>query len=173
MKSSWPLIKEEYDFEKQHSSVENLKEIIVGIRNVRSKMNIHPTKKSDLLFVSDDTENILSSASFIKKLGFGENVKVYSNKTSIPNNTVCVVAPNMEVYLPLSELIDKDEELERINKEREKLSLELTKLSSMLNNQGFLTKAPTSKVEEIKIRTNELETMISNLDSQKESIINM
>jgi valyl-tRNA synthetase len=173
MLEEWPIIDSRFSFDKEQTSVENIKEIIVGIRNVRSKMNIHPTKKSDLLFVSSDSENILASSSFIKKLGFGENIKVYTNKSEISGNNVCVVAPNMEVYLPLSELINKDEELERINKEREKLSLELTKLSSMLNNQGFLTKAPSNKVEEIKTRTGELQEMISNLDNQKESILNM
>ena len=173
MKEEWPVVSPEYNFAKEETSVENIKEIIVGIRNVRSKMNIHPTKKSDILFVSDDVENILASSSFIKKLGFGENIKVYTSKNEISGNNVCVVAPNMEVYLPLSELIDKDEELQRISKEREKLNIELTKLSGMLNNQGFLTKAPSDKIAEIKTRSNELKEMISNLDSQKESILSM
>ena len=171
MKESWPTITQ--DYENEEASVENLKEIIVGIRNVRSKMNIHPTKKSDILFVSNDVENINSSISFIKKLGFGENIKVYLTKEEIPANAVCVVAPGMEAYLPLNELIDKEAELERINKEREKIQLELTKLEGMLANQGFLTKAPEAKVKEIKTRSEELKGMISNLDNQKESILSM
>ena len=108
-----------------------------------------------------------------KKLGFGENVKVYKDKVNIPSNAVCVVAPGVEAYLPLNELIDKEAELERINKEREKLNLELVKLEGMLNNQGFLTKAPEVKVKEIKIRSEELKVMISNLDSQKQNILSM
>lgn len=173
MKEEWPLTNNEYKFDKEESSVENLKEIIVGIRNVRSKMNIHPTKKSDILFVSDDAKNINAAASFIKKLGFGENIKVYGDKTQVPANAVCVVAPSMEAYLPLNELIDKEEELERINKEREKLNLELVKLEGMLNNQGFLTKAPEAKVNEIRTRSNELKEMITNLDNQKQNILSM
>ena len=173
MRESWPTIRGDYNFEKEELTVENLKEIIVGIRNVRSKMNIHPTKKSDILFVSEDKENINLASSFIKKLGFGENIRVYNNKNDIPNNAVCVVAPSMEAYLPLNELIDKEAELERINKEREKLNSELTKLEGMLNNQGFLTKAPEAKVKEIKTRSYELKEMISNLDGQKQSILSM
>ena len=173
MKETWPEIKEEYSFEKEGLSVENLKTIIVGIRNVRSKMNIHPTRKSDILFVSEDEENITAATGFIKKLGFGENIKVYKTKQQIPSSSVCVVAPNMEAYLPLNDLIDKEEELGRIQKEREKLNLELIRLDGMLNNQGFLTKAPASKVNEITSRSNELKEMIANLDSQKENILNM
>ena len=171
MQEEWPRL--DINFDNEQNSVENLKEIIVGIRNVRSKMNIHPTKKSDILFVSEDKENILSAASFIKKLGFGENIKIYNSKNEIPANAVCVVAPSMEAYLPLNELINKEEELERINKEREKLNLELNKLEGMLNNQGFLTKAPESKVVEIRTRSSELKEMISNLDGQKQNILNM
>ena len=171
MQEEWPQLDFEYDNEQ--ASVENLKEIIVGIRNVRSKMNIHPTKKSDILFVSEDKENISAASSFIKKLGFGENIKIYASKSEIPSNAVCVVAPNMEAYLPLNELINKEEELERINKEREKLNLELTKLEGMLNNQGFLTKAPEAKVVEIRTRSGELKEMISNLDNQKQNILSM
>ena len=173
MKEKWPTIDSRFSFDAEESSVENIKEIIVGIRNVRSKMNIHPTKKSDILFVSNDKDNILLASGFIKKLAFGENINVYSDKSNISSNTVAVVAPNMEAYLPLSELIDKDEELARIGKEREKLNLELTKLEGMLNNQGFLTKAPSNKVEEIKTRSHELKTMIANLDNQKENILQM
>ena len=173
MLETWPIIDERFNYVNEHTTVENLKEIITGIRNVRSKMNIHPTKKSDILFVSKDKDNILEAASFIKKLGFGENVSVYENKDNIPSNAVAVVAPNMEAYLPLNELIDKDEELARINKESEKLVLELTRLQGMLNNQGFLTKAPASKVEEIKNRSNELTTMITNLENQKKAILEM
>ena len=173
MKEDWPVIDSRFDFVSEHLSVENLKEIITGIRNVRSKMNIHPTKKSDILFVSKDSKNILDAASFIKKLGFGENVSVYENKDNIPSSSVAVVAPNMEAYLPLSELIDKDEELARINKEEEKLNLELTRLNGMLSNQGFLTKAPANKVEEIKNRVKELTTMLDNLSNQKENILSL
>ena len=98
---------------------------------------------------------------------------MHASNVEIPANAVCVVAPGMEAYLPLNELIDKEAELERINKEREKIQLELTKLEGMLANQGFLTKAPEAKVKEIKTRSEELKGMISNLDNQKESILSM
>ena len=61
----------------------------------------------------------------------------------------------------------------RINKEEEKLNLELTRLNGMLSNQGFLTKAPANKVEEIKNRVNELTTMLDNLSNQKENILSL
>ena len=171
MKEEWPTIIGDYD--KEETSVENLKQIIVGIRNVRSNMNIHPTKKSDIIFVSKDKENILASASFIQKLGFAETIKVYDKKDNIPDSCVTVVAPSMEAYLPLNELVDKEEELARIEREYTKLNTELTKLSGMINNPGFLAKAPASKVEETRVRVNELQSMINNLLTQKNNLINM
>jgi len=171
MKEEWPTV--EGNYEKEEASVENIKQIIVGIRNVRSNMNIHPTKKSEIIFVSKDKENILASTSFIQKLGFGEKVTVYETKENIPSSCSAVVAPNMEAYLPLNNLIDKDEELARIEREYTKLNAELMKLSGMINNPGFLAKAPASKVEETKVRVNELQSMINNLNTQKENLINM
>jgi len=173
MKEEWPMIDSKFSFDAEETSVENIKEIIVGIRNVRSTMNIHPTKKSEIIFVSKDKDNILSASSFIEKLGFGESIKVYDNKDNISSSCTTVVAPNMEAYLALNELINKDEELERISREREKLNLELIKLEGMLNNQGFLTKAPEVKVKEIKSRSEQLKEMISNLDNQKENILSI
>ena len=171
MKEDWPIVNVNYD--EEETSVENIKQIIVGIRNVRSNMNIHPTKKSEIIFVSKDKENILSATSFIQKLGFGEKITVCDSKDNIPASCSTVVAPNMEAYLPLNELIDKDEELARIDREYTKLNAELIKLSGMINNPGFLAKAPANKVEETKVRVNELQSMIDNLNSQKENLINM
>jgi len=171
MKASWPTVTNSYD--EEETSVENLKQIIVGIRNVRSNMNIHPTKKSDIIFVSKDKDNILASTSFIQKLGFAENISIYEKKENIPDSCVTVVAPSMEAYLPLNELVDKEEELARIEREYNKLNTELIKLSGMINNPGFLAKAPANKVEETKVRVNELQSMINNLMTQKDNLINM
>ena len=171
MKEDWPTLVG--DYEAKEASVENIKQIIVGIRNVRSNMNIHPTKKSDVIFVSKDKDNILAATSFIQKLGFAENVKVYDKKENIPESCVTVVAPTMEAYLSLNELVDKEEELARIEREYTKLNTELTKLSGMINNPGFLAKAPADKVEETKVRVNELQSMINNLLTQKNNLINM
>ena len=173
MKETWPIIDPKFNFESEENSVENIKQIIVGIRNVRSNMNIHPTKKSEIIFVSKDKENILASASFIQKLGFGEKIEVRDSKENIPAGCATVVAPNMEVYLPLNDLIDKEEELARIEREYTKLNTELLKLEGMINNPGFLAKAPASKVEETKVRVNELHNMVNNLLTQKESLLNM
>ena len=171
MLEEWPTLTADYSNEE--NSVENIKQIIVGIRNVRSNMNIHPTKKSDIIFVSEDRENILAATSFIQKLGFGENVKVYETKKDVPSSCSAVVAPTMEAYLPLNELIDKDEELARIEREYNKLNAELMKLSGMISNPGFLAKAPAAKVAETKIRVSELESMINNLNTQKDNLMNI
>jgi valyl-tRNA synthetase len=171
MKEEWPAING--DYEAEETSVENIKQIIVGIRNVRSNMNIHPTKKSDIIFVSKDKDNILAATSFIQKLGFGENIKIYDKKENIPDSCVTVVAPSMEAYLSLNELVDKEEELARIEREYTKLNTELVKLSGMINNPGFLAKAPANKVEETKIRVNELQSMIDNLLTQKNNLLSM
>ena len=74
------------------------------------------------------------------------------------------MAPGVEAYMPSDELVDKEAELARLAKEMEKVNAEYTKLSAMLNNQGFITKAPEAKVKEIKDRVEELTGMLKNLE---------
>lgn len=164
MLESWPKADEKFDFKIEEEQIEIIKEIIVGIRNVRANMNIHPSKKSNMLFVTEHKDAIKNGELFIKKLGFAENVTIVENKNEIPGNAICVMAPGVEAYMPSDELVDKEAELARLAKEMEKVNAEYIKLSAMLNNQGFITKAPEAKVEEIRDRVEELTEMLKNLE---------
>ena len=147
MISSYPEYTEELNFEKEEEKLEKLKEIIVGIRNVRNNMNVHPSKKSDLIFVTTDFESAIKEAEeFIKKLGFAENIKIQSNKDGIPQNAISVLADGIELYIPFEDLVDIEEEKQRLNAEKEKLEHEVERSTKMLSNPGFINKAPEAKV---------------------------
>ena len=81
-----------------------------------------------------------------------------------------VTAPGVEAYIPLAELIDKEAELARLNKEKEKATAEFDKLNTMLNNQGFVTKAPEIKVNEIRNRCEELKAILGNIEKSMEDL---
>ena len=171
MLTDWPKAEEKFDFNTQEEQVEVLKQIITSIRNARANMNIHPAKKSQIIFVTETFDNAIKDGdAFIKKLGFGEEIIVTKVKENIPENALSVTAPGVEAYIPLAELIDKEAELARLNKEKEKATAEFDKLSAMLNNQGFVTKAPEAKVNEIRNRCEELKTILGNIEKSMEGL---
>lgn len=146
MISKWPKAKSEIS---HNDIIEQLKDIIVEIRNIRAKMNIHPTKKTELIFVTKKYVNeIKESEEFIKKLGFAQKITIQSNKDGISENAISIIKDEIELYLPQDGLIDLEEEAKRKQKEIEKMQFEIQRAEKMLNNPGFINKAPKEKIEE-------------------------
>lgn len=151
MISSWPKYSEEFNFVNEEKQIEKIKQIIIGIRNIRTNMNVHPAKKSTLIFVTEnDEEMIIDSQEFIKKLGFADKIIVQGNKNNIPQNAMSVLSEELEVYLPFDELVDIEEEKKRLQGEKQKLEAEVERASKMLSNPGFVNKAPENKIKEEK-----------------------
>ena len=168
MMSCWPNAKKYDKYEKASETIENLKEIIVGIRNVRANMNIHPSKKAELIFVTKDyAKEIEKSKDFLLKLGFGKEIKVQTDKTGISDNAISILAKGIEVYMPFEDLVDIKEEIERLEKEKTRLEAEVARGEKMLSNPGFVNKAPEAKIKEEKEKLENykkmLETVIERL----------
>ena len=171
MISDFPEYTEELNFEKEEKEIEKLKEIIVGIRNVRNTMNVHPSKKTDLIFVTNEYEDVIKeSEAFIKKLGFAENIKTQANKDGIPQNAISVLAEGIELFIPFEDLVNIEEEKQRLNAEKEKYELEIERASKMLSNPGFVNKAPEAKVNEEKDKLEKYKEM---LEAVEERLANM
>lgn len=156
--AEWPKAREEFAFNKQEEAVEKIKEMIVGIRNVRSTNNIHPSKKSELIIITPEYKEALEEAEeILLKLGFADKIEVFENKEEIGasqraelENAISVILSDIEVYIPLEGLIDLEEEKARLTAEVEKLEGEVARGEKMLSNPGFMSKAPEAKVNEEK-----------------------
>jgi len=171
MIAEYPEYKEELEFKAEEIAIEELKDIITGIRNVRAKMNVHPSKKSKLIFVTKDYEKIIKeSEEFLKKLGFGEEVEVRKAKEDIPQNAINVVAKGIEVFMPFEDLVDIKEEIERLEKEKAKVLVEKEKTDKMLSNPGFVAKAPAQKVEEEKEKQSKFNEIIASIEERINSL---
>ena len=158
MISSWPKYSEEFNFVNEEKQIEKIKQIIIGIRNIRTNMNVHPAKKSTLIFVTEnDEEMIIDSQEFIKKLGFADKIIVQGNKNNIPQNAMSVLSEELEVYLPFDELVDIEEE---------KLEAEVERASKMLSNPGFVNKAPENKIKEEKEKLERYKQMLENVEER-------
>ena len=171
MIAEYPSYSKELEFIEDEKNIEQIKEVITGIRNARTKMNVHPSKKSKLIFIAPAYQEFINcSTGFIKKLGFAEDIEVRKERIDIPKNAVNIVTSGMEVFIPFEDLVDIKEEIERLEKEKSKVLIEKEKTGKMLSNPGFLAKAPQAKVEEEKqklIKFNEI------IDSIEERIKNL
>ena len=146
MVSRWPKYKQELKFEKEENQIEQLKEVIVSIRNLRTNMNVHPSKKSKLIFVTTGLKDMINSCkSIIKKLGFANEIEVRSARGEIEQNSSTIMTEGMEVIIPFGDLVDKEEETKRLQEEIKKLESEVTRCEKMLSNPGFTSKAPAQK----------------------------
>jgi len=167
MISEWPKYSEELAYEKEEKQIEKLKEIIVGIRNLRTKLNVHPSKKSTLIFVTKEYKEIINkSEEFIKKLAFGNEIIIQENKEGIDKNAMSVLTDEIEVYLPFNELVDIEAEKERLISEKQKVESEIERADKMLNNPGFVSKAPQAKIEAEKEKLEKYKKMLETIDER-------
>ena len=153
MISAWPEYKAEWNFAREEAEVELLKEAVRSIRNVRSEMNVPPSKKAHVIVVSEKEEvrGIFErSRLFFATLGYASEVSVQADKTGIGEDAVSALIPDASLYMPLAELVDLEKELERLKKEEERLKKELARVNGMLSNEKFISKAPQSKIDEEK-----------------------
>lgn len=164
MISAWPSFTEDRHFAKEEKEIELIKEAVRGIRNVRTSMNVAPSRKAAVYVVSSD-QDILNAFTegqlYFKSLGYASEVSIQQDKTGIGDDAVSVVIPNATLYIPFAELVDIKEEIERLNKEQERLKKELARSEAMLGNEKFISKAPQSKIQEEKDKLAKYEQMMA------------
>ena len=151
MISSWPVFKEEWNFAKEEEAVEIIKEAVRSIRNVRTGMNVPPSKKAKVFVTAEDEKirKIFEEGEvFFAPLAHASQVTVQKDKTGIDEDAVSAVTSKAVIYMPFAELVDVEKEIERLKKEEERLTKELARVNSMLGNERFISKAPKTKVDE-------------------------
>ena len=166
--SRWPEYTAERSYGKEEKDIEIIKEAVRGIRNVRSEMNVAPSKKTAVV-VASDREDILATFRegklFFASLAGANQVDMLCRKeggaaregslsgeekelqeAGIAKDSVSVVIPGATLYIPLADLVDIEQEIQRLEKEQKRLEGELTRVNGMLSNERFMAKAPEEKV---------------------------
>ena len=163
MISEWPKYKEKLNFAKEDDEIEMIKSIIGEIRNIRNNMNVHPSRKSKLICVTEKYDKLIEeSKEFLKKLGFANEIIIQKDKKDIPENSFSIIQKDLEIYIPFEDLVDIEAEKERLEKEKERLEKEVLRGEKMLSNPGFINKAPESKVKEEKEKLSKYKEMLEN-----------
>ena len=160
MIAKWPQYQEKWNFMQEETIVEELKEIIIGIRNLRATMNVPANKKAKLMFVTEKQDVIENCKNFLLKMGYGSEIVVQKDQTGIPQNAMTVVAKDIQVFIPFEELVDIAAEKIRLEEEKKRLEAEVERANKMLSNPGFINKAPEQKVQEEKQKLEKYQEML-------------
>lgn len=173
--SDWPEYKEQNNDKKAEYSINFIMEAIKNIRNIRSEMNVIPSKKAKIIFVTKDNriKNILESNEiFFKTLASASKIEVRDTKEGIGEDAMSAVVENCEIFLPLEELVDIDKEIERLNKEKERLEGELKRVKGKLSNEGFIKKAPKEIVDKEKEKQEKYQQMMDKVIERLNNLTN-
>ena len=153
------------------TDAEWIKGVVEAVRNIRGEMNISPAKALPVLCRSGqerDRERLEANHSFLASLAKAESIEWLDNQEAPLSATQLV--GDMEVLVPMANLIDKDEEIARLSKEVEKLDKEITRLDGKLSNDGFIQKAPEEVVEKERHKLEDARNHRERLDDQLEKI---
>ena len=164
MLADWPVYKEEWNFSAEEEMLAHVKELVKGIRNLRTEMDVPPSRKAKVFIVSEDKalcETFESMKKTYQNLISASEIDVQSDKAGIGEDAVSVVIPGAVVYMPLEDLVDMEKEKERLLKEEERLKKELARSHGMLNNEKFVSKAPAAKIQEEKDKLAKYEQMMA------------
>ena len=173
MISKWPEYKEEWNFAKEEKAVETIKEAVRGIRNSRTGMNVPPSRKAKVYVVSEDEQvrDIFEEGKvFFTTLAYASEVIIQSDKSGIDEDAVAVLIPNATVYMPFSDLVDIDKEIERLKNEEKKLEGELKRVNGMLSNEKFISKAPEAKINEEKEKLSKYTVMMEQVKERLKTL---
>ena len=169
MISDWPVYKDEWHFEKEENDIETIKEAVKAIRTVRTNMNVPLSRKAKVYVVSPDEgkQSIFKEGElFFATLSHASEVVVQADKTGIEDDAVSAVTSAVTVYMPFSDLVDTDKEIERLTKEEKRLEGELKRSHGMLSNERFMSKAPAEKIAEEKDKLAKYEEMMAKVKEE-------
>ncbi|MDP6973673.1 MAG: valine--tRNA ligase [Gammaproteobacteria bacterium] len=145
----FPIVDEALYCAAAESEIVWLQDFILGIRQVRGEMNIPPGKILPCFIQnlnSQDEVFVSNNMSILLTLGKLENITQLNINEPAPESATTLVG-EMRVLIPLTGLIDKNQEITRLNKEINKLTLKQRQFSGKLSNEKFITAAPRAVVE--------------------------
>ena len=145
MLERYPEFDPALDYRADADAFEKVIAAISAIRNLRTSMNVPPSVKAKVCIETQDQELFRSCGMFFEKLAFASGVEVASGFTM--EDAATAVTDACRIFIPMDELVDKEKELARLEKERAAVQKDLDFLGGKLNNQGFLAKAPAKLIE--------------------------
>ncbi|NLK72552.1 MAG: valine--tRNA ligase [Clostridiales bacterium] len=172
IKESWPEYNQAMDYSREEEKIELIMDVIRAIRNIRAEAETPPSKKLNLVIMAQGKErdHISKGERYIKALANILEISIVQDKKEIPEDAMSSVIRNVEIFITLDELVDFNAEVERLEKERDKLQKEIERVDKKLSNEGFISKAPQSVVDEEKDKRIKYQEMLEKVTERLEII---
>ncbi|MFG6493987.1 valine--tRNA ligase [Fictibacillus sp. UD] len=148
--AAWPEKKEDLHFPEAAKEFALITEVIRSVRNIRSEMNVAPSKPIELQIKPKNKEILAAlekNRQYLVRF-CNPSELVISDEISAPEKSMSTVLTGLEMYLPLEGLLNIDEEIKRLEKEAEKYAKEVERVQKKLSNEGFMKKAPEKVIDE-------------------------
>ena len=163
MLSDWPVYSEAHAFPAEEAAMESIMDAIRAIRARRAEMNVPPSRKVQLTVATAQTDIFTAGAPFFRRLASASEVHVTAEAPAA-QGMVEVITHAARVLMPLAELVDVQQELERIAKEKAKAEGHLKSIEAKLNNEAFTSKAPANIVQNQRDQAEKLRALIAQLE---------
>ncbi|MDY4813523.1 MAG: valine--tRNA ligase, partial [Ruminococcus sp.] len=164
----YPEYDESLNFPNEAQDMKKVMEAITAIRTQRNEMNVPPSKKAKLFIATSTPDTFSQGVKFFEKLASASGVEI-GDAFEI-DGAVTVVTGDAKIYIPMEELVDKEAELARLNKELKQVQKMLAQDEGKLNNPGFMSKAPEKVIEKIKSQAEKEREKIALINAAIESL---
>ncbi|MBQ1216185.1 MAG: valine--tRNA ligase [Firmicutes bacterium] len=165
MKESWPVYTEALHFEEEEAKLKTAMDAIRSIRNIRAEADAAPSRKLSAVILASGKEAdfMKDTQHFLKNIANVQEITFIDSKDQVPDEVMSAVMNNVEVYVPLDDLLDYSAELERLKKEKTRLEGEVKRTAGKLNNEGFVAKAPEAVVNAEREKLAKYEDMLAKI----------
>ena len=173
MRQDWPSYDKALDFAEDEAEIEAIKEAVRAIRNIRTEMNVAPSRKAQNYVVTTNDrvrKTFEHSKVFFATLAYASEVFIQEDKAGIADDAVSVAIPDAVIYIPFADLVDIEKEKERLLKEKAKWEAEIKRSEGMLNNERFISKAPEAKVQEERDKLEKNKQMLKQVTDRLEAL---
>ena len=170
--AEWPKTSVSYIYPQAEKTLEMAMEEIKAIRNIKAEKNVAPSKKIKAIILAEGekAETAKAGEAYLRNLANITEILFTDSKKDVPEDSVSAVIDGAEIYIPLDDLVDFADELARLEKEQKRLEGEVKRSNGMLNNPGFVNKAPEAKIQAEKEKLAMYEDMLAKVSAQIEAI---
>ncbi len=159
----WPEYRQDLSFEEEEAQMGKVMELITAVRTRRSEMNVPPSRKAHLFVETPDASAFETEREAILRLAYCSALEIGASQ-SVPQGAVTVVTAACKGYLPMDELVDKEAESKRLQKELESAKKQLANVEAKLSNETFLSKAPQNVIDGVRSNGDKLREKVRMLE---------
>ncbi|MBE5754382.1 MAG: valine--tRNA ligase [Clostridiales bacterium] len=166
MLADFPRYNSKLRYPSSVNEIEPVKEIIKTVRNIKAKVGAAPSKKVTLYAITQNKKPLKNGSVYIIKLAGVSDIQIIEDKTQLPKQVVSQVIDGFELFVPLGDLVDFEQELERLKGELNTVEKEIARANGKLSNNGFLEKAPKALVDSERAKLDKYIDMRKKIEAQ-------